>query len=156
MTRDEAILPIIRQIYDAAGAPEKWVVCVASVHALFDAGVVNILHYDFKHLHGGFSLTTLTETWAISAYNDYCHKLDRRGTELTMRRIATGVVGRGDPLIEHSQLKKTEFYADYDSRASVIRSLFGILELQAQRITRRRHLPRTGKRLSSAGKSNGR
>ncbi len=68
MTHDEEILRLVGQIYDAAGSPDKWATCLASICDVLHGTAAHVLHHDFRSHDGGISVTTLQDPAVIQAY----------------------------------------------------------------------------------------
>jgi DNA-binding CsgD family transcriptional regulator len=135
MTRDEEVLRIVGQIYDAAGSPDRWETCLASIRDLFDGTYANLLHHDFRSHDGGIRATTIADPAAIQAYDQHYHRVDPWALEASGRPLAPGGVFLGQALLVHRDMVKTEFYADYGRRVGTTRTIFGVLEVSSSRVS---------------------
>jgi DNA-binding CsgD family transcriptional regulator/PAS domain-containing protein len=135
MTRDEALLQIIGQIYDAASSPDRWAACLTSIRDELEGSFANLLLHDFRSHDGGIRATTIADPAAIRAYDEYFHRVDPWALKASKRSFGAGTVFLGQALVSHQDMLKTEFYADYGRSLGTTRTVVGILEAPESRVT---------------------
>lgn len=127
MTREEQVLRLIGQIYDAAGSPDQWAACLASLRECLHGTAAHLLHHDCRSFVGGIGVTTLDDPAVINTYNEHFVRLDPWVLKIGQRAVA-GQVFPGQSLVSHLDMVKTEYYADFGRRNKTTRTLIGFLE----------------------------
>jgi DNA-binding CsgD family transcriptional regulator len=131
MGERDAIFRVVGQIYAAAGNPNDWRAVLASVRELLHGTAAHFVHHDYRHREGAVDVAAGLDPAAIQAYGDYYHAVDPWAGRVKVDRVRPGEVVLGQSLVSHSQMKKTEYYADLGNRYDLTRCVAGYLEKPA-------------------------
>lgn len=125
---DASILRIVQRIYQTVETPGEWPAVLAEISDLLHGGVAALLYHDVRLHHGGLNHSVRLAPEAIDAYQQHFHALDPWGKGTASQGLGkTGAVLNGDQLIALSDLRRTEYYADYASQYDLVRILAGVV-----------------------------
>lgn len=125
---DTSILRIVQHIYQTVEHPTSWPAVLAEISDLLQGGVAALLYHDVRMHHGGLNQSVRLSPEAIDVYQQHFHALDPWGKGTASQGLGkTGAVLNGDQLIELSDLRQTEYYADYASPYDLVRILAGVV-----------------------------
>jgi len=125
---DSAILEIVQHIYQTVENPTSWPSVLAEISDLLQGGVAALLYHDMRYHHGGLNQSVRLPPEAIDVYQQHFHALDPWGKGTASQGLGeTGAVLNGDQLIALSDLRRTEYYADYASPYDLVRILAGVV-----------------------------
>lgn len=117
---------LIDRIYGAGETGVGWEDCLDEIRKAVDGSAAHLLHYDV--------LTNFTtavysnfDPAAVHAYTTYFHKLAPWGRRRPARTVPDGHVLTGEDVLPHSELRKTEYYADFARPNGLTRVLVGMV-----------------------------
>jgi DNA-binding CsgD family transcriptional regulator len=134
VAEDSRIHRIISQIYDAAGNPDQWAACLASICDLLHGSAAHLLYHDAEAHESGIRASTL-DPIAARLYSEHFHRVDPWAQRLTPGIARSGTIALGQSLVSHHEMVKTEFYADYGRTADTTRTLIAFLDTSGARST---------------------
>jgi DNA-binding CsgD family transcriptional regulator len=125
---DASILRIVGRIYQTVETPDLWPAVLAEVSDFLRGGVAALLYHDVRSHHGGLNHSVRLAPEAIDVYQKHFHALDPWGEGTARLGLGkTGAVLNGDQLIALSDLRRTEYYADYANQHDLVRILAGVV-----------------------------
>jgi DNA-binding CsgD family transcriptional regulator/PAS domain-containing protein len=127
-THDAATLRIVEHIYQTLEDPASWPAVLAEISDSLHGGVAALLYHDVRAHHGGLNQSVRLAPEAVDVYQQHFHALDPWGKGTARQGLGkTGAVLNGDQLIGLSELRGTEYYADYASKYDLVRILAGVV-----------------------------
>src|SRR5687767_5003469 len=114
MYRQDTVLRLVSEIYDAALKPDAWPVFLEDFAALIGGHSVSLGLCD----SAAPALTVSTSVrWDPAALHDYQIHFGVQDpwaiAGVRAGRFVQGVVGLGEEVVSKSELRRTEFYNDY-------------------------------------------
>lgn len=131
MTRQDRVLGIIGEIYDAAGSPDKWTACLASINELLQGSAGFLLYHNHASHDGGVQAAASADPAALQAYDEYYHQVDPWAFQLNAAAMVPGQLLTGESIVSHRDVLKTEYYADFARSFGLTRVLVGVLDVSS-------------------------
>jgi DNA-binding CsgD family transcriptional regulator len=126
---DETLLRIVAEIYDAAGSPDRWVVCLSSIRQLFGGTAAHLLQYDHRSHAGSISAAAGLEREALQAYAEHYHSVDPWALNVKLDTVSVGQVMLGQSVVSHAEMVKSEYYAGLGKPHDLTRVMTGFLSV---------------------------
>jgi DNA-binding CsgD family transcriptional regulator/PAS domain-containing protein len=126
--RDETLLRIIGEIYDAGGDPRKWAGVLTSISDALGGVGASLLVHDLRSSSGGIAASVRVDPEALRLYGEHYVRLDpwlqrahRTG------RIRPGLTLTGDELIRYDEFLTTPYCQEFAARFGITRFLGGAI-----------------------------
>jgi DNA-binding CsgD family transcriptional regulator len=124
-TTASQVARLIDRIYAAGESGEGWVECLETVSDTLEGTGAHLFHVCSDE-----ALTLVahgrSDPAALATYVAYYRNVDPRQKAMPANRLPVGQVLTGGAVLPHSQLRKTEYYADFARPAGLTRALFGV------------------------------
>ena len=130
MLRDR-LLGAIREVYDSATDATLWPGCLTAIGSLLGGTSTNLLYHDHRS-KGGIQLAIGADPELYRLYLEFGHALDPWALAFTPGQIPVGQVLIGASFLDHTRMKRTEFYAAMGRRFECTRSIIAVLEASQQ------------------------
>lgn len=129
---DASVNRLILDIYEGVNETSPWQTALEALRKTLGASGVTMLYQDPAHraveAFAGFSPDVIAD------YHRRYQYIDPWGLALDPRRLAVGRVVDGRALVSDREVRRSEYFAEFGSRAGSAQSTFCALELEAPRV----------------------
>jgi DNA-binding CsgD family transcriptional regulator len=118
LTRHDTVQELVRLIYDAAVAPERWPLFLESLAEAMDAGMVGLVSHDFDSHRGGTSFAARLDPEGAREYNAHYHQSDPWARDISLFSVGAVIWGQGIQSLE--AMRRTSYYHEFGRRYQLI------------------------------------
>jgi DNA-binding CsgD family transcriptional regulator/PAS domain-containing protein len=129
------LLGLIADLYAAPGMEKGWISFLDNLCAAVKGSGASFISITSADNRANVAMTVRTDAAALKAYQEHWGAFDPWGRSPILSAVASGAVVLGDELISHPALKQTAFYCDFGRSYDIVRSLVGMIETGAPRIS---------------------
>jgi DNA-binding CsgD family transcriptional regulator len=122
------LLKLVGRIYDAAADNDLWRAALEDVASALDGPLVALIHYDLPAPRAQWGADIGADPEYAHRYVEYYSSINpwiARAARLNVQGVES--ITTSEQLLAFAELKKTEFYNDYASRAGSVHQIGGII-----------------------------
>ncbi|MCC7010801.1 MAG: hypothetical protein IT184_18460 [Acidobacteria bacterium] len=119
---------LIQQLYAAPGSVDGWSTFLDRLRASLHGSTAHLISHDLQSRHGDMAATAGADRGALTQYQEYWSAFDAWAYSPKHAQLGSGAVTVGDSLVDHTQLQRTAFYADFARHYDLVRIIGGVIE----------------------------
>jgi DNA-binding CsgD family transcriptional regulator len=128
MARADRVLGLVEDLYAAPGTIEGWHTFLESLRRSLHGSSANLVSHHLQCRKSDIVANAGSDLDGLGSYQSHWAAFDPWAYSPKQRRPAAGAISVGEELIDHAELTRTAFYADFGRHYDLVRIIGGVLE----------------------------